>query len=46
MQAVKISVEEVRVAISKAENWKAPGNDKIHNYWIKQFASPRKCHPV
>lgn len=32
-----ISPEIFAVKIRKTCNWKAPGSDKIHNYWLKKF---------
>jgi len=34
-----ISPLEVNRVISKAHNWKAPGLDNIHNFWLKNFKS-------
>ncbi|CAD7078651.1 unnamed protein product [Hermetia illucens] len=30
---------DVEAALDKAGNWKAPGVDKIHNFWLKRFKS-------
>lgn len=30
-----ITEEEVRIAISRKGNWKAPGIDRIQNFWAK-----------
>ena len=30
---------EIALYLSKAHNWKSPGNDQIQNYWLK---APRK----
>lgn len=35
----KITTDELKEAIRKTPNWKAPGADKIHNFWFKQFVS-------
>jgi hypothetical protein len=32
-----ITPAEVNRVISKAHNWKAPGLDNIHNFWLKSF---------
>ncbi|XP_060802889.1 uncharacterized protein LOC132902324 [Amyelois transitella] len=34
-----INLELLQSVISKTHNWKAPGSDKIHNYWFKRFHS-------
>jgi len=28
--------------LSKAHNWKSPGNDQIQNYWLKAFPTTHK----
>ena len=28
--------------MSKAHNWKSPGNDQIQNYWLKAFPTTHK----
>jgi hypothetical protein len=28
---------EITSYLSKAHNWKSPGNDQIQNYWLKLF---------
>jgi hypothetical protein len=30
-----IQVTEITLYLSKAHNWKFPGNDQIQNYWLK-----------
>ena len=32
-----LTVEELRVNMTKAANWKLPGPDRLPNFWIKQF---------
>jgi hypothetical protein len=32
-----IQITEINLYLSKAHNWKSPGNDQIQNYWIKAF---------
>ena len=39
MEWKDFTVEELRVNISRAANWKFPGPDKLPNFWIKQFTS-------
>ncbi|XP_047546074.1 uncharacterized protein LOC125077984 [Vanessa atalanta] len=34
-----ISVEVFMRVLNKANNWKSPGSDHIHNYWYKKFTS-------
>ena len=36
---VDIDVEETSSAIKKSSNWKAPGIDKVPNFWIKALTS-------
>lgn len=39
MQSWEISKEEIQDAVSKTLNWKAPGIDKLQNFWYKRFTS-------
>jgi hypothetical protein len=39
MQEVCIGVADVRKAVNRMSNWKAPGPDKLQNFWIKRFSS-------
>ena len=39
MEWKDFTVEELRVNITRAANWKSPGPDKLPNFWIKQFTS-------
>lgn len=32
-----VEIEEVQQSIKKLQNWKAPGVDRIHNYYYKKF---------
>jgi len=32
-----IDITEITTYLSKAHNWKTPGNDQIQNYWLKAF---------
>lgn len=34
-----VELEEVEKVIKRSKNWKAPGIDKIQNFWIKKFKS-------
>ncbi|XP_039276066.1 uncharacterized protein LOC111055986 [Nilaparvata lugens] len=43
MAEVVITAADVKKAISKTQNWKAPGIDGIHNVWWKYLPS---THPV
>ena len=36
---IDITKEEAVLAIMKFSNWKAPGNDGIANFWIKNLTS-------
>jgi len=36
-ERLAINVEQVRKQIKKMNNWKAPGPDGIHPYWLKAF---------
>lgn len=33
---------EITKVINKAHNWKSPGLDNIHNYWLKSFTQTHK----
>ena len=37
-----LTVEEFRVNMTRAANWKSPGPDRLPNFWIKQFKSLHK----
>ena len=39
MEWKDLTVEELRVNITRAANWKSPGPDKLPNVWIKQFTN-------
>jgi len=32
-------IMEITSFLSKAHNWKSPGNDKIQNYWLKAISA-------
>lgn len=38
-----ISQEELQIVLNKSHNWKAPGTDGIHNYWLKKLTIFHKC---
>ena len=42
MEWKDLTVEELRVNMTRAANWKSPGPDRLPNHWIKQFKSPHK----
>lgn len=42
MEWSSITPQEVTRVISKAHNWKSPGVDNIHNFWLKSFKSTHK----
>ena len=42
MEWKDLTVEELRVNMTRAANWKSPGPDRLTNFWIKQFKSLHK----
>ena len=42
MECKDLTVEELRVNMTRAANWKSPGPDRLPNFWIKQFKSLHK----
>ena len=42
MEWKDLTVEELRVNMTRATNWKSPGSDRLTNFWIKQFKSLHK----
>ena len=42
MEWKDLTVEELRVNMTTAANWKSPGPDRLPNFWIKQFKSLHK----
>ena len=42
MEWKDLTVEELRVNMTRAANWKSPGSDRLPNFWIKQFKSLHK----
>ncbi|CAG5036299.1 unnamed protein product [Parnassius apollo] len=43
MDPVTIRTEDVAEAVRRAPNWKCPGLDGLHHYWLKGFVV---CHAV
>lgn len=39
MADIKIEKEDVQKAIATTQNWKTPGTDKLHNFWLKHFSA-------
>jgi hypothetical protein len=37
-----IQIMEITSFLSKAHNWKSPGNDQIQSYWLKAFTAAHK----
>ncbi|XP_037959293.1 uncharacterized protein LOC119688698 [Teleopsis dalmanni] len=37
MRLMEVTENEVRETIVRSSNWKAPGLDKVQNFWYKQF---------
>lgn len=46
MGPVTIDPEDVSCAIRAAQNWKSPGPDGLHNFWIKWFRCSHSCLAV
>jgi hypothetical protein len=42
MDWMPIQITEIALYLSKAHNWKSPGNDQIQNYWLKAFPATHK----
>ena len=42
MEWKDLTVEELRVNLTRAANWKSPGPDRLPIFWIKQFKSLHK----
>ena len=38
-EGIHISEQDVTNALGKMAPWKAPGHDKVHAFWLKQFGS-------
>ncbi|CAG5006565.1 unnamed protein product [Parnassius apollo] len=43
MDPVTITPDDVAEAVRRAPNWKSPGLDRLHHYWLKGFVV---CHNV
>ncbi|CAG5058160.1 unnamed protein product [Parnassius apollo] len=43
MDPVIITPDDVAEAVRRAPNWKSPGLDELHHYWLKGFMV---CHAV
>ncbi|CAH2102870.1 unnamed protein product [Euphydryas editha] len=41
MNLIPISPENVTDAVRRTPNWKRPGADELHHYWLKGFSV---CH--
>ncbi|CAG4973363.1 unnamed protein product [Parnassius apollo] len=41
MDPVIITPDDVAEAVRRAPNWKSPGLDGLHHYWLKGFVAPR-----
>jgi hypothetical protein len=39
MDWMPIQTTEFTSYLSKAHNWKSPGNDQMQNYWLKAFGA-------
>jgi len=37
-----IRIMEITSFLSKAHNWKSPGNDQTQNYWLKAFPAAHR----
>src|SRR5215510_9394633 len=35
-------ITEITLYLSKAHNWKSPGNDQIQNYWLNAFPATQR----
>ena len=42
MEWKDLTVEELRVIMTRVANWKSPVPDRLPNFWIKQFKSLHK----
>ena len=42
MDWMPIKITEITSYLSKAHNWKSPGNDQIQNYWLKAFPATHR----
>ncbi|XP_044745135.1 uncharacterized protein LOC123306999 [Coccinella septempunctata] len=39
MENLNITGDDITLVLKKTSNWTAPGSDKLHNYWWKNFTS-------
>jgi hypothetical protein len=37
MANVEFNAEDVKIIVKRTHNWKTPGPDNIHNFWLKYF---------
>ena len=44
MEWKDLTVEELRVNMTRAANWKSPGPDRLPNFWIKTVQEPPQTH--
>jgi len=42
MDLMPIQITEITSYLSKAHNWKSPGNDRIQTYWLKAFPATHR----
>jgi hypothetical protein len=40
---IQISLKILVKNINSSHNWKSPGGDQIHNFWLKKFTCIHKC---
>jgi hypothetical protein len=40
---IQIGLEILVKNINSSHNWKSPGGDQIHNFWLKKFTCIHKC---
>lgn len=43
MNPIQFTVNDIREGAKHLSNWKAPGRDGLHNYWLKKFTA---CHQI
>ncbi|RVE41550.1 hypothetical protein evm_013800, partial [Chilo suppressalis] len=43
MEPITITVEDVTCAVSSVPNWKSPGPDGLHNFWLKWLRTSHAC---
>ncbi|CAG4943140.1 unnamed protein product [Parnassius apollo] len=43
MDPITITPEDVAEAVCRAPNWKSPGLDGLHHYWLKGFIVLSRC---